>query len=430
MTILSSRPSLHRHLLLGLLGYVVLLSVAVAIHGLIVNERAEQLVWQTLLTAELDHLEQRIEKDPAYEWTNTRDMTLYDTRRSTQIPASLTTLAPGVHDGIEVDGQERVALVRAVGEHRLILTLDISEIEAREQDMTLTVVGSALTLLLVLGVFTAWGASRLVSPLTYLAEQIKRLAPDRQGQRLDLHADSTAELEVIGSALNDYLTRNDRFVERERLFINMASHELRTPIAVIASTAELALGLSDTPTQTRRHLDRIQAASRGVEELVNLLLVLARDPERLQQTGERINLVELIPQVIDDHQSLLADFDLNIVLEGADGAFVVAPLQIVHAAIGNLLRNAIENSDRGTITVRVIAPGTFEIEDPGHGMSAEEISAVYSRLARGGGDRGRSGIGLDLMARLCEHLGWQLELASNKGIGTTATLRMRERQSS
>lgn len=419
----DARPSLRRRLLLGLLGYVILLSVAVAVHGLVVNERAEQLVWQTLLTAELDHLAERIRNDPDYQWSDTRDMALYDTRRPGPVPASLLRLAPGVHDGVKVDGQERVVLVRGEDGHRSILTLDISDIEAREQDMTLTVVGSALTLLLVLGLLAAWGASRLVSPLSLMAKRIQALRPDRQGQRLELPRGATAELEVIGKALNDYLSSNDQFVERERLFIDMASHELRTPIAVIASASELALGVPDNPSGTRLFLDRIQRAAKGVQALIGLLLVLAKDPARLRQTWERVALAPLLARIVEDHRFLMADKDLAIELQATEGAEVEAPPQIVQAAIGNLLRNAIENSDRGAIVVRVSLPAVVVIDDPGHGMSPDEISQVYARLAKGGGDRGGTGIGLDLIARLCEHLGWRLEIQSD-GNGTRTVLDM------
>ena len=408
--------------MLGLLGYVVLLSIAVAIHGLLVNERAEQLVWQTLLTAELDHLEERTADDPGYRWANTRSMELYDSSRPDALPAVLAALPPGVHDGVEVDGQERVVLVRPEASRRLILTLDISELEEREQDLTLTVVGFALTLLLLLGVMTAWGARQLVEPLALIARRIGELRPDQPGQQLAVPAGATAELQVIADALNGYLTRNDRFVERERLFIDMASHELRTPVAVIAGASEVALGSPDTPAACRLLFERIRGAAKGVQELLDLLLVLAKDPARLRGTGERVALDRLLPGIVEDHRHLTAHKDLSIVVDAPGPIEVAGPSQIVRAAIGNLLRNAIENSDRGLIRIRVRAPGTIVIDDPGHGMSPDEIGAVYSRIARGGGDRLGSGIGLDLIARLCEHLGWTLEIASSGGEGTTATL--------
>jgi signal transduction histidine kinase len=54
-------------------------------------------------------------------------------------------------------------------------------------------------------------------------------------------------------------------------------------------------------------------------------------------------------------------------------------------------------------------------------MSPEEISAIYTRLARGEG-RGGGGIGLELISRLCNHLGWALDISSQAGTGTRTTL--------
>mgnify|MGYP000946496849 CR=1 FL=1 len=117
---------------------------------------------------------------------------------------------------------------------------------------------------------------------------------------------------------------------------------------------------------------------------------------------------------------LLRDKDLTVSLRAAP-VELVAPLAVVQAAIGNLLRNAIENSDRGVIELDVRAQGVVCVRDPGHGMPPEEIAAIYARMARGQlSDQG--GIGLALVARLCEHLGWTLHFSPVQPRGTLATL--------
>ena len=63
------------------------------------------------------------------------------------------------------------------------------------------------------------------------------------------------------------------------------------------------------------------------------------------------------------------------------------------------------------------------VQDPGHGMTPEEISRIYALLARGGSREG-GGIGLDLLARLSEHLGWTLSIQSAPGRGTISRLRL------
>lgn len=151
--------------------------------------------------------------------------------------------------------------------------------------------------------------------------------------------------------------------------------------------------------------------------------MLAKDPRRLEKSSDYVNLDELLPDILDDHRHLCADKDLGLQLVELARCELFAPVAIMQVAIGNLLRNAIENSDRGVIRVSLLAPATVRIEDPGHGMSPEEIAAIYRRIARGDPRQG-SGIGLDLLGRLCEHLGWKLQLDSETGQGTVATLDM------
>lgn len=419
-----NRSSLRKRLLLGLLGYVALLSILVTAHGIFVNEHAERVVWQTLLNAELDQLQERRRLDPSYRWPNSERIALYDTARDARIPTALLQLEPGLHDEIAVGGRDQVVLVRTGGTGALILTLDITDLEREEANVGLMMAGSAGLLVLLLGLLSAWGVNRLMKPLSTMERQIAGLRPERFGQRIDLPADATSELEIIAGALNDHLRNTDRFVERERAFIDTASHELRTPIAVIAGAADLALQPDELPAVSRIQLERIRRETRDIEQLIALLLVLAKDPTRLARASDRIALDQLLPDIVDDHRHLAQNKDLMLNVVEPDRCEIVAPLPIVQAAIGNLLRNAIESSDRGEITVRLERPATVVIEDPGHGMSPEEVSAIYSRIARGGGDRLGGGIGLDLISRLCEHLNWDLDFRSAHGQGTVTTLRL------
>lgn len=414
------RKSLRRRILLALLGYVVLLSVVVIAQGFLVHERAERLVWQVMLSSELDHTLERMRHDPGYRWTDTSNMRLYN-GRDAALPPELRTLGVGLHDDIVIDDRINVVLAREVGGHPLMLALDVTDFEQRELHTAINVIGAALALIAVLGLMVAWAANRLVRPLGRMAEHIGRLRPDLPGQHVGVPPSASSELHVIADALNDYLQRNDRFVERERTFIDTTSHELRTPVAVISGAAELALQQPGLPPAAHTHLSRIRRTSRDVEELISLLLVLAKDPARLSRSSERVALDQLLPEIIEDHRPLTRDKALTIALAPAPACEILAPLPIVQAAIGNLLRNAIEHSDRGEITVRLETPATVVIVDPGHGMSPEEISAIYARLARGGGERS-DGIGLELISRLCEHLGWRLHIESGQGNGTTTTL--------
>ena len=302
-------------------------------------------------------------------------------------------------------------------------TIDITDFEHHEEHLARVVMCAALAMTLLLGLAVWLSVNHLVRPLNAFTRQIGDLRPDQPGQEVSLPHSASSDLLAIADALNGYLRRNDQFVERERAFIDSASHELRTPIAVIAGAAEIALAQPDITPDVHQRLARIQRTASHVEQLISLLLVLAKDPAQLGKASDRIALDQLVPEIVDDHRHLLEDKALSVQVGPLAPCEINAPLVIVQAAIGNLLRNAIENSDRGEIRIRLEAPATVVIDDPGHGMSPEEISAIYARLARGGGDRSGGGIGLDLISRLCEHLHWTLRFDSAPGRGTTTTLR-------
>ncbi len=416
---MRTRRSLRRRLVQALTAYVALLSLVVLVHGYTLNERAEALVWESLLTAEFEHLLERRSEEPGYQWHDTDTLVLFGDARP--LPPEVVALGPGLHDEVRIGDGEYVLMSREVGGDMLALAIDIADFERSEREIAATLLGSTLLVAVLLGLFAMLGAQRLVRPLTDLARQISRLVPGESATRVEVPASAGVELEVIAQAVNGYIDRNAEFVERERAFIDSASHELRTPISVIAGSAELALAMTAMPPEARAKLARIHRTTRDMERLLSLLLVLAKDPARLAQANDRILLGELLPEIVDDHLPMAAAKGLEIALAPLPYCELLAPMPVVQAAIANLLRNAIENSDSGVIHVRLRDDALVEIEDPGQGMSPEEISAIYARAARGG-VRDGGGIGLDLITRLCRHLGWVLEIESQPGRGTRARL--------
>ncbi|WP_386070110.1 sensor histidine kinase [Tahibacter sp. UC22_41] len=419
---MSTEPhawSLRRRIGVGLVGYVMLLSAAVLLHGYIVNERAEHLVWESLLHAEFDHLVERHRRDAGFGLLDSETLQLFTP--ATGMPAQLAGLAPGIHDEIVIDGRERVLLVRDIDGERAVLALDITDLEQREATLSFVVLVSTLLLVGVLSAVSVWGIDKLVRPLRQLAERIGSLDPGRSGELLQPPSGASVELGVIVDAMNDYLGRNARFLERERRFLDTASHELRTPIAIIAGAAQNALNDARLAAPARNQILRIHESARDVEKLIALLLVLAKDPSRLAEISEPVALHQLLPRIVDDHRHLCVDKALTVRVSIASACTVTAPPDIVRAAVGNLLRNAIENSDQGEIVIALDPPAVVRIEDPGHGMTPEQISAIHSRLARGG-ERDGGGIGLALIGRLCEHLGWRLDIASRPGHGSCVAL--------
>ena len=391
--------------------------------GYVIHERVEHLAWESLLRAELDYYGQRTQAIPGYRWHDTDTLRMFGVAGAPSLPADLASLEPGLHDDRSLDGVSSVVLVDQIGGKPVAIALNLTEFEGVESTITAAVAAGTVVVILILGLVVMWGLGLVIQPLAALARQIEELKPADPDQSVVLDENASTELVVIADAFNDYLRRNQSFVEREHAFIASSSHELRTPIAVIAGASELVLDQEGVPLAARNQVARIHRTARKVEQLISLLLTLAKDPSRLADASDRVALDQLLPEIVEDHRHLTRDKDLALVLQATAPCVIVAPVTIVQAAIGNLLRNAIENSDRGEIRISLQSDATVVIDDPGHVMTPEEISEIYSRVARGGRDGG--GIGLELISRLCEHLGWNLAFSAVPGRGTRTTLRLR-----
>ncbi|MDR2872637.1 MAG: HAMP domain-containing histidine kinase, partial [Xanthomonadaceae bacterium] len=360
------RMTLRQRVLLWMAIYVVVLCVIVTISGFVVHERAEHMVWKELLESELDHIVRRNHEEPDYRWQDSGTLSLYRINTDPELPAVLKSLRPGLYDAVYVQDQLSTVLVRDVPElGRVALVLDIADFTEMERFVERWVLLASVSIALITVVMTSVAMKRIVRPLSELTEHIRQLNPGALGQRVGVNEKATPEMAVIADAVNDYLQRNDRFVERERVFINTASHELRTPIAVILGAAELAQEQPDVPAAVRAQVQRISHNASGVQQLIMMLLVLAREPGKLAEISGMVDLDQLLPEVVSDHMHLAKDKELRLILTALPPCRVSAPFVVVQTAIGNLLRNAIENSDSGEIRIELRTDATVIIDEIG-----------------------------------------------------------------
>lgn len=423
------RRTLRTRIAVGMFTYAMMIATGVLGLGYITNESVEIVVWQSLLNSEIDDLIKHRALDPNAPLPSSSNLHAYAVERAqvdaSGLPVALAALTPGLHDEVELGDREAAVMVRDAGAQRFYMVIDITALEADERALTawlLVVTGVVTVLLAALG---WWISGRLLRPLSNFTAEIDQLRPTTGGKRVSFDALAQDEIASIGRAVNGLLDRIDGLVARERIFITTASHELRTPIAAIIGAAEVAAGQSDLSEAARKPLQRIQRASRDIDQLIHVLLVLTKSPERIMESAGIFALDEVVDEVVGDHAPLTAAKSLTLRVGALAPCNIQAPIGIAQIAIANLVRNAIQHSDHGVVSVSIEPAGVVRVVDPGHGMPAEDISKLYATLARqGDGQHGR-GVGLELMGRICEHLGWVLEIQADEGGGTLATLDLR-----
>lgn len=343
---------------------------------------------------------------------------LIDQGEEGRLPAFIRELADGPH---ELRAQDRVyqIFIGPVDGKRLILMRDATLFEERE-DAIFSALLLAVLAASLLALWTGFALSRrVIAPVTNLARSVAGLTPAQPHQRLSQNYASD-EVGELAHTFDRYLERMREFVAREQEFTANASHELRTPLTVIQGAVELLSAEPQLPMQQRRVLQRIERACHEMSQVVESLLLLAREDSIPHDARCRVSGV--LQSLLDETRHLLAGKALTITTHIEHDLELPVPCIILTIAIGNLLRNAITYTSEGEIVVHV-GHQVVHISDTGVGIRPEELPHLFERHFRGSDSgMGGSGLGLSIVKRICDRFGWRVEISALPERGTRVSL--------
>lgn len=267
----------------------------------------------------------------------------------------------------------------------------------------------------------AWTLQRGLRPLV----QLDRYIQERDKDNLDpiVVSATPSEVKPIVESLNGLLVRLRRSLESERRFTATASHEMRTPIAVIKLNVQNALKAKDE--NERVHLlQELDVSVDRAGRLINQLLAL----NRLEQDGhgfssQNIDILPLLREEIAGLYPLALQKDQSIELVGDDAHLPLNTVpQLLSLLIRNLVDNAIKYSPvKGRIVVSVKQENgaiLIQVEDSGPGVPADQHSKIFERFYRiSNGDVPGSGLGLAIVNRALELLGGNVALDTSTELG-------------
>jgi signal transduction histidine kinase len=399
------------------LGAILSLLLTVAI-WFAAHNVSQRLMDQTL-KAELEDYMNRRARNPASLPPATATLRGYLARPGTagdDLPPPLRMLPPGQHE-IVLDGvPHRVAVAERAGE-RFVILFNEERQKLREQRFLGYLVAGAIAMTLLAAVGGLWLARRVIAPVTQLARTVGRAGPEAP-PRLSNAPDPGDEIDELARAFDRYVSRLAAFLERERAFAADASHELRTPLAVIRGAAEV---LADDPalTEAQRHrVARIERATEEMTDLIAALLLLAREEQAPVESP--CDAARLAADCVARYRPLAEARGTTLALRAAQPVALPVPAALFAIVVANLVRNAVAHTKGGTIAVELDA-ARLVVRDSGSGIGAEARERVFERHYRGPESDG-AGIGLSLVKRICDRLGWRIVLESDLIAGTTVSV--------
>ena len=235
------------------------------------------------------------------------------------------------------------------------------------------------------------------------------------------------------------ITKKQKAQGEQSDFISTASHEMRTPVAVIEGYLAMLVN-PNTATLDKRGLDYAQKAHRAAQQLgrlfKDLLDVTKVDDRRAPANLELINSAIAAEQITNNFKTIANEKKIKLVYKGANsksGEKVLSPIHIIYVdfdhlteILGNLIDNAIKYTKQGEVTVSVSSKNQrvrFSVIDTGVGISDEDISHLFQKFYRVDNsdtrEIGGTGLGLYLIKQLTEQMGGAVGVESEYGKGST-----------
>ena len=260
-----------------------------------------------------------------------------------------------------------------------------------------------------------------------LENAIDMLSPAEDDQKLST---GDAELEGLETAVNKLMARMRESYRQQARFVSDASHELRTPIAVIKGYADLLDRWGKTDEKIlEESIQAIKDESENMQHLVEQLLFLARgDSGRTPLNVSEFDLSDMMKEVWEE--SSMIDKGHDYKFESGGSVMVRGDISLIKQAARILIENASKYTPEGgeIVLKSLISDGhpAFSVQDSGIGISENDLQHIFERFYRADDSRskqtGGSGLGLAIAKWIIERHGGRFEIISRKDIGTRITV--------
>ena len=292
--------------------------------------------------------------------------------------------------------------------------------------------GGAGSAVLLLGLAGGWWVStRALHPIADISATAARIATGDLAQRIHT-TDTDSELGQLALDLNNTFARLQASFARQAQFTADASHELRTPVAVVLTQTQTALARERPAAEYRESLAACQRAAQRMRGLIECLLTLARlDSAEVPATLESCDLEVIVEEAVELVRPLANEQNIHLELELAQAYCWGNPGQLAQVA-SNLLTNAIHyNLPGGSVRVSVRCDpdaALLCVSDTGMGIPPADLPHIFERFYRvdkaRSGAQGHSGLGLAITQAIVQAHGGSIEVVSEPGQGSMFEVRL------
>ncbi|MEW6383849.1 MAG: HAMP domain-containing sensor histidine kinase, partial [Pseudomonadota bacterium] len=247
-------------------------------------------------------------------------------------------------------------------------------------------------------------ASHVIAPITQLADAVQ------SGRKPFPCQDAGDEIGVLARAFARHSDELERFLHREQCFSGDASHELRTPLAIIGGAAETLACQLPSDSHLVPSAERILRTTQEMQRQLSCLLLLSRTPGSVPRN--KVALRPLIESCMERCQPWISGKPVIVAFDARHDAVLDTNADLAHSVIWNLLRNACQYTERGEVRI-TLHDTALTVADTGPGLPSSIDPQQFQRFVPGSPHNGE-GLGLSIVQRIVEHLGWRMTVHSSQ----------------
>lgn len=290
-----------------------------------------------------------------------------------------------------------------------------------------------LLLALPFVLFPVWWSVR--SGLRPLARFAQALKGRRQGDLSPVqYPVRHSELKPLSDALDDLLAQLRRKLDRERVFVQDAAHEIRTPLAVVGTQAHV-LAHASCPEERGRAQALLNQAIARASHLAHQLLMLATLDAEAAAAPRHVDVAQVVRELLAQLAPAAMERRMELSLEAPDELWLTVDEAALGSIVGNLVDNAIRyGRDGGNVVVALRQEAgqlVLHVQDDGPGIPQADRARVFERFYRvPGNDRPGSGLGLAIVRQAAARLGGEVAVIdglAGSGIGFRVRLPLQPR---
>ena len=285
-----------------------------------------------------------------------------------------------------------------------------------------------LIFVVIVGYRIIKNAFKPVKQISNTALEIKRSKDF--SNRIELEDSNDDEIHKMASTFNEMLDTVEEVFIHEKQFSSDVSHELRTPITVILAQSDYALQYSDTFEEAKESLEVINRHAKRMTNLINQIMELSKLERQKEIEKERINLSNIVLQLLDDYKPLLESKNLNLVYNVEKDIRIQGNKIMLERVFLNILMNAVKftKTNIEVSLTREDKTAVLKIRDDGIGISEENKKFIWERFYQVNDSRNKeenkgSGLGLSMVKKIVDLHSATIDLESEIEQGTCFTIK-------